>query len=329
MSFLTNGSNTTNTTSDFKRYSFIPSFYSFREGSLLFISIVGTAMNLWFLAAILSSPVLRSRLRNKILCNSFLLHVVNCAIILPINFGISFSRKDVGCALISMFNNVDLMQDFVDNWLLVIIIVIFIAQIQDFDLRSRFSDRTIKVGTVALLVVPWLSSLVVVPVIIKEHLSDSIKDCLVSTLDALEVLRAVDTALPIILAILLVIAAAVMKHCGFTLRNSPVSTQSELLNRGPEIDNTRAYVVAVTIATLCDLLRLIRHLKIYNFSQHGIKTLLYAIVISGILVDLRSILTPIAWLLLPDIRERIRTWRPWHRPAPGIDVTMTYKKERN
>lgn len=325
MASLTNGSNTTNTTLEFKRYSFIPAFYTFREGSLLSISIVGTVLNLWFLAAILSSPSLRSRLRNKIICNSFVLQLVNCSIILPITFGISLSRRALSCALISTINNIDLMQDFINNWLLVIVIAIYIAQIQDFDLRDRFSSKAVAIGTVALLVVPWLSSLVVVPVIIQEHLSDGIRDCLISTLDALEVLRAVDTALPIILAVLLVIAAAVMRHCRCTLRSTPATVQRERLN---EMDKTRVYVVAVTVAMLCDSLRLVRDLQIYRFSQHGMKTLLYTIVISGILVDLRSILAPIVWLLLPDIRERIRTWRPWHRPAPGTDVTMAYKKER-
>ena len=43
----------------------------------------------------------------------------------------------------------------------------------------------------------------------------------------------------------------------------------------------------------------------------------------------RSALLPLAFLFLRDIRERIKTWRPWRRGAAptGIDLTVAYHTE--
>lgn len=269
MSFISNGSIVSNETIDSEIFSIFRSLRKFRYGSLIFVTVVGTVLNIWFLAAILSSSVHRSRLRNKIICSSFVLHLLNCAIILPTRLGINARYQSFNCALYAALSNVDLMQDLVANWLLIELISVFIAQIQDFNPRSRLNSRAATIGTVVLLAFPWVASLVIVPIIALEyykHIPDEDKFCFFVTYDALEVMRSIDTALPIILAILLVTAAAIMRYRRFTPRSSP-GMQIELLDPGPEIDNTLAYVIAVIVATLCDFLRLIFALNYSAFGQ--------------------------------------------------------------
>ncbi|BFZ20421.1 hypothetical protein BsWGS_23460 [Bradybaena similaris] len=324
MSFENNTSNATSGTF----YTVLLPYTKFRDGSFLFLTIVGTALNLWFLVAILSSPVIRSRLRNKLICSSFVLHLINCAFILPTTLGTM--NQDLNCALLTAVINVELMQDLVSNWLLIELISVFIAQIQDFNPRSRLSSRAATLGTIVLLAFPWVASLVAVPVIAFEfyrQVPDEEKFCFFLTFDALEVLRSMDTALPIILAILLVTAAAVMRHRRFTLRNSS-GMQTELLDPGPEIDSTLAYVIAVIVATLCDFLRLIFAFA-FDLYWLDFLTLMKLNFLAYVLPYYRAVLAPLPWLLLPDIRQRIRTWRPWHRPSPGVDLTMAYKRERS
>ncbi|CAL1545776.1 unnamed protein product, partial [Lymnaea stagnalis] len=50
------------------------------------------------------------------------------------------------------------------------------------------------------------------------------------------------------------------------------------------------------------------------------------VVISVLLSDARVYLIPVSWLLFGDVRERLRTWRPWYRPGPGIDLTVNYSR---
>ncbi|BFZ20413.1 hypothetical protein BsWGS_23452 [Bradybaena similaris] len=333
MALNINASNTTNaTTYYYGDYDKIHKLYSVYKGNQVFTSVVGSVINLWFLAAILSSPEVRSRLRNKIICNSFVLHLLNCAIILPATVDSFYGDQVRSCIYYAVIDNLNLMHELVSNWLLVMLMAVFIAQIDDFSPASRLSPRTAIFGTVVLLVFPWIASLVIVPVIThryRMHESDSFKSCFTSPTDSLEVFRSIDTALPILLAILLLIVAALRRRQRFTHRNSTGSIQAELFGPGPEIDRTFPYVVAVIVSTLCDLLRLVLAVGRYSFGKYNVWQLVQIIFAAGVLSEYRAILMPITWLLLPDIRQRIKSWRPWHWPASSADLKVAYQKEGN
>lgn len=269
-----NASNTTNAT----RYDYfddekIHQLYSVYKGNQVFTSVVGSLINLWFLAAILSSPEVRSRLRNKIICNSFVLHLLNCAIILPATVDSFYGNPFRSCIYYAVIDNLNLMHELVSNWLLVMLIAVFIAQIEDFNPASRLRPRTAIFCTVVLMVFPWIASLVIVPVIThgyRMHGSESLDYCFISPIDSLEVFRSIDTALPILLSILLLIVAALRRRKRFTHRNSTGSIQAELFGCGPEIDRTLPYVAAVIVSTLCDLLRLVLAISRYSFGNHNL-----------------------------------------------------------
>ncbi|BFZ20418.1 hypothetical protein BsWGS_23456 [Bradybaena similaris] len=209
------------------------------------------------------------------------------------------------------------------------LIAVFLAQTKDFDPTSKLSSGAATVGTIGLLVFPWVASLVIVPVSTHAYWKYSqykFYDCQSLHPDSMSLFRSIDTAAPLVLAVVLVIIAAFFKYRRFHLRNSSRSMQVELIGRGPEIDNTLFYVVAVAVAIVCDLLQLLVRFNV-NFPQRRILHWLIVVIVSGILSEFRVILMPITWLLLPDVRQRIKTWRPWYRPSPGIDLTLTYTKE--
>ncbi|BFZ20415.1 hypothetical protein BsWGS_23453 [Bradybaena similaris] len=221
------------------------------------------------------------------------------------------------------------MIELAGNWQLVILIAVFLAQIKDFDPTSKLSSGAATLGTIGLLVFPWAASLVIIPVITHEYWKYSsylYYGCLGIHPDSGEVFRSIDTAVPLVLAVVLVIIAAFFKYRRFNLRDSSRSMRVELIGRGPEIDNTLFYVVAVAVAIVCDLPQLLVRFDVF---VPGIRSLHWfiTIIVSQIVSEIRVILMPITWLLLPDVRQRIKTWRPWYRPSPGIDLTMTYTKE--
>ncbi|CAG5116616.1 unnamed protein product [Candidula unifasciata] len=322
------GSNITNATTytDFENQWQI--LLSVFRGNQVFTSVVGSVVNLWFLAAILSSPEVRSRLRNKIICNRFILHLLNCTIILPNSIHLT-GQRIISCLHYAIVDNLVLMHQLIANWLLVMLLAVFIAQIEGFNPRTRLSPKSAILGTAVLLVFPWIASLVIVPVIIHEytkHLKTSWACFFTAGLDSLQVFRSIDTALPIFLAVLLVIIAAVLRRRRFALGNTSGSIQAELFEPGPEIDNTLPYVVAVVVSTACDLLRLILDLNHPTFADE-FWPFMRTWVAATILNESRALLMPITFLLLPDIRQRIKTWRPW--PSARTDLTVTFHKETN
>ncbi|BFZ20416.1 hypothetical protein BsWGS_23455 [Bradybaena similaris] len=329
MSAITNRSNATNATYAYADYSSLKTAADVEYALLLLMSIVGTPVNLWFLAALLSSADLRSRFRNKIICNNCILHLVTCVIIIPVASYYYSNYEYISCVQQSMLWHLYFLIELAGNWQLVILIAVFLAQITDFDPTSKLSSGAATLGTVGLLAFPWAASLVTVPVITHaywKYSSFQYYDCMGLHFDSAAAFRSIDTAAPIILAVVLVIIAAFFKYRRFHLRNSSRSMHVELIGRGPEIDNTLFYVVAVAVAIVCDLPQLLVRFDV-NFPQSRILQWLIVVIVSDILSEIRVILMAITWLLLPDVRQRIKTWRPWYRTSPGIDLTLTYTQE--
>uniref|UniRef100_A0A0B7BJ48 G-protein coupled receptors family 1 profile domain-containing protein n=1 Tax=Arion vulgaris TaxID=1028688 RepID=A0A0B7BJ48_9EUPU len=208
----------------------------------------------------------------------------------------------------------------------------FQLKIQDFNPRMKLTPRAVTIGTIGLLAFPWIASLVIVPIILQEfHFRETgiRENCFIQTQDSLQIFKSVDTATPILLAIIFLVVAAVLRYRGLHWGHSSGSMQIELISQGPEIDNIFAYVTAVVVSILCDLLLLITTFNNDLFLNYGISAWLTVKTTSFIMSDMRIILMLLPWLLLTDVRQRIRTWRPWYRPADGIDLTVTYSKEDN
>ncbi|BFZ20419.1 hypothetical protein BsWGS_23458 [Bradybaena similaris] len=324
----TNSSNVTYT--DFIDYSSIKEAIRVQGAITIVIAIVGTTLNLWFLAAMLSLADVRSRLRNKIICSSFVLHLISGTIILPVIGCYELISFSISCVQHSILAHLYFITELISNWQLVMLLAVFLAQIMDFDPTSKLSSGAATLGTIGLLVLPWAASLVIVPVITHEYWKYSpyqYYDCHNIHPDSMDAFRSLDTAVPIVLAIVLLIIATYFKYRRFNLRNSSQSMHVELIGRGPEIDNTCVYVLAIAVSIVCDLPQLLMTFDVSLYQTNQIVKWYITVIVANLMNDIRVILMPITWLLLPDIRQRIKTWRPWYRPAPGIDLTMTYAKE--
>src|SRR5204862_422601 len=126
-----------------------------------------------------------------------------------------------------------LIQDFIGNWLLVMMISVFIAQIEDFNLKTKLTPLGVTLGTIGLMVLPWIASGVIIPVVVHEYYHDlemAPKGCSYPTADALTIFKSFDTAVPILLAIILVAVAAFLKYRRFTRGFSNNSMHTELIS---------------------------------------------------------------------------------------------------
>jgi hypothetical protein len=237
-----------------------------------------------------------------------------------------------GCAFLSVVGNLQVIREFVVNWLVITLLAVFIAHIQDFNPEMRLTSTATTLASILIQIFPWVASLIAVPSIIRYYDSSELMfetNCLILNLDSYQVLVPIDTFVPMALSILLLLTSAVLwyKRSFIPDYARRRSSQNELTSRGPEIDNIFAYVAAVVVFILCDLLKsvifmnmlwIIEHMPVYNLY-------LPAMLIS----DSRLVLMPLSWLLLPDIRQRMKTWRPWNRPAPGFELALTCRNYEN
>lgn len=225
--------------------------------------VVGTVLNLWFLVTILRSEQLRSRLRNKIICTIFVQHLVDTMVLLPVGAAIlhfTIGGQFYSCHLYSFASILWAYQDFIANWLLVMVIVVFIAQIVNFDLKTKFTPRAIRIGTWGLLIVPWVLSFLIVLITVYGYHSDVLKStsgCVYIPTKVVQIFRIVDTIVPVSLMTIFLMIAAFLKHKGLTFGGSDSSMLTVLVDGTPATDNILTYVVAVIVAIVCDLVMVI------------------------------------------------------------------------
>lgn len=240
---------------------------------ITFLSVVGTALNLWFLVAILRSEELRSWLRNKIICNIFLIHLANSVIIFPlagIVVGLIVTDQYYSCHLDTSTTKLWIIQDFIANWLLVMLVATFIAQIVNFDPKTKLTPRVTRFCTWGLLVFPWILSFLIVPLTVHGYRRDLLQItsyCVNVELELLNIFRTVDTIVPMCLMVILLIIAAFLKY---KVRGRSTSSSRAVLIRGSAMtDGLRVYVVAVAVAILCDLMLLIVQSFFYTLLKYS------------------------------------------------------------
>ncbi|CAL1541676.1 unnamed protein product [Lymnaea stagnalis] len=297
---------------------------------------LGIVLNLWLLLAILTSRDIRARMRNKIVCSFCVLHLLNCLLFTPMELEITrlmrlFHR--VSCYVLSSVHHVLLMQDFISNWTLVLLVIVFVAQICDYKPCARFKRSTIAIGTYALLALPWVASLVTIPGITTPTFYSFVRNlnvslayfegCIFVTSDAFLIIKSLDTMVPLLVAVGLLSAAVVLRRRRFT-RGFSSGMQVELLDRGPEVDDHFGYTAAVVVTSVCDFAEALSFLELFEM---GMKQRWIYSVVEIFLSETKVFLIVLPWLLFPDIRERVKTWRPWHCAKPGIDLTLVFKND--
>lgn len=229
-----------------------------------FVVILGAVINIWLVAAILSSSDLRARFRNKLIVCLSVCFLTESFIRAPIELVLHTSfktrRRGFGCLLMSVMANVQLLQDFISNWYVVIILLVFIAQIKDINPRVKLQPLAITIGTALVLFLPWLLSLITVPSVMSSYSRVFVNNstrywsrCIYPTSESLLIFKSLDSAVPMMTNVVLVTLAVVLRRQRFR-RGFSTGMRVELMSQGPAIDNLAAYIAIVAVAIFCNFI---------------------------------------------------------------------------
>ncbi|XP_059144010.1 uncharacterized protein LOC131931287 [Physella acuta] len=327
--------NSTNSTLIKKRYDF-STVINVMIASDSFVVILGAVINVWLVAAILSSPELRARFRNKIIVCLSVCFLTESFLRAPIELVVHSSfkkrRKGFGCLLMSVMANIQLLQDFISNWYVVMLLLVFVAQIKDINPRAKLQPLAITFGTAVVLFLPWLLSLITIPSVMSSYSRVFVynstrywSSCIYPTSESLLIFKSLDSAVPLLTTLVLMILAIVFRRQRFRRGFSATGMRVELISQGPAIDTLPAYIALVTTAIFCNV---IDALLCFDVIVIAPWQRLYFIIVSHVVSDTRAYLMPLTWLLVPEIRDRLKTWRPWYRPGKGIDLTVSFDREQ-
>ncbi|XP_012941852.1 uncharacterized protein LOC101863766 [Aplysia californica] len=321
MSNSTNSSNIIKLTIDLKALDTAQnSFYG------IFI-VLGVPINLWFLVALLRSPEFQARLRNKLVSSLLVAQLLETGVIMSVYLIVKFVFRSRSftpemCSVMSLSRNLTIIQDFIANWTVVLIVAVFLAQVNDFDLSHRLTPLALRIVGIGLPAIPWFVSLLLIPIITKVEAIPKFF-CVLAKKQSMVIFKSLDCIVPILAATVLLAVAAFQKRRRYAAGSGVM--KSELIGRGPQIDSVIPYVVIVSTAIVFDSPNMTRFFG-YPFENWNSRIIF--VYVSHLLVNARSVVMPAILLLLPDVRERIKTWRPWYRPAQGIDLTVGYTTEQ-
>ncbi|KAK0048682.1 hypothetical protein Bpfe_021962 [Biomphalaria pfeifferi] len=215
------------------------------------VIISGTLLNLWLLLAIATSQELRSRMRNKLLISTCVHHLLLCLVEGPLHTTFAFS-SDYGhfCSHFYAAINIELILDFVSNYTLLTMVIVFVLQLMDLKLSVWLSSLGQRLVTVGVILLPWVASLITIPAMIMGSAKLAV-EC--SFPYYFETFSLLDTVIPLSLAIVITVVAVLKKRRRFRAGFTSSGMQVELLILGPEMDEAKTYVAAVGVALCCDL----------------------------------------------------------------------------
>ncbi|XP_059166798.1 uncharacterized protein LOC131949051 [Physella acuta] len=300
------------------------------KDSIITCLVLGNLVNIFLLVAIMTSQGLRQRLRNQIIATMCVCFIVE--IIIESSVGLLKDGKILDklqfCRFMDSFLYVHAFLDFISTWYIVTLLIVYIAQLKDFDPRKYLTLKFLKFGHVAVLMAPLLLAVIILTPIIKistdKYMSEICKE-----LDATDrkYIIVITTIAPIILAILLLFSALVFYCQRFRQGSRLPSDGLVLLSRGTSVDKPVAYILAVSVSVVCFVANIIYIM--YFDGTLPLLTMLRLHIADDILQDIFVYLLPLSWLCFDDVRERIKTWRPWRRTRQNVDITVSYNKEEN
>ncbi|BFZ00702.1 hypothetical protein BsWGS_03741 [Bradybaena similaris] len=294
------------------------------------VAVAGTLINIWFLVALLLSPEIRSGIRNKIICGMLVAHLTEAVILCPFAVISSASfllrtTSSLDCSFWTIENNIYHIQDFVGNWYLFILLSVYTAQVMNFE--PKLTPLRIKILTVAAFVAPCVFAVLFVPLTMKSFYLRYFDDrCFFSTRDALKVFTSLETAVPLTLSGLLLVATAVLKYRRYPQGRSSDTLHAQLIDAGSQINSLHPFIAIFVTAVASDFCMMMWFYKPWFFKGLIINVWLDVFIAFETLTYLRIIFLPVILLLFRDIRERIRTWRPCRRSTLRDDLVVTYQK---
>ena len=272
--------NTSNITNSSKRYSsFIDEYRMVMNWTLAMESVymvVGTALNLWLIVSILTSRDLRVVMRNQLIVNMSLVNIVQTIFKCPtmvfkcvyILHRIMLTREFF-CHTYSIITTVEFVQSFIADWLMVFMVIIFITHILDIDLATKVTPQGSCICKAVMHLLPWLVAIIVTPISISQ--ATRWYPCLLVPYRKLYIFETVYTIIPTCLTVLLMVVATILRFRRFSRGSNTASGNMavHLIGKGPEIDNTLAYLLAAGICVLCEICNLIFVFEVISWKYRG------------------------------------------------------------
>ncbi|CAL1545777.1 unnamed protein product [Lymnaea stagnalis] len=293
---------------------------------------LGLIVNLVVLVSIVTSPAMRFHLRNKLIANMCACHLTEIAFRIPIGVYLEFKNPKIHreCYMYSAIVNLELIQVFIVNWNLVFLISVLIEHIRDVNPAVTWSKMHRTLACILLMALPWAAAMIIVPLLLNtystsHHVAGRLPDgCILPTHSFLAPVTAVVSLLPHLTSVVLTAAAIVMSR----------RSSRESLHPDEAGTHTRSgvgplpvYITAVTLTIVCDVPMVLAGLRIYDDKNSSFRT--KALYLSGIISNLSIIINPLPWLLLPDVRHRIKTCMPFSHRRRDANGTMALKGIRS
>ena len=165
--------------------------------------------------------------------------------------------------------SVTLVEDFVSNWTILLLQVVFLAQISDFSISQKLSHisqhfpkaNVPAIATFLIIALPWLAALVTVSIVTGLD-GGGYKNCWFHTFTSVKKLFVVSCPTPLLVTTVLLVASAYLRHRRFSSQMGG-SMSAELISRGPEVDKVLPYGVMVAAAVFMDIPKMV-----YFWSDH-------------------------------------------------------------
>ncbi|CAG5122010.1 unnamed protein product [Candidula unifasciata] len=264
-------------------------------------AVIGTIINVWFLAAMLKSPEIRSGMRKIVLCVMLAVNISVSAITLPVILIQDILRYNrIGVLDVCIVPIVVVrIEDFIGNWYMFILACVYTAQVVNF--VPRLAPLWTKIFTVVSIISP-----IVVGFFLERLTSNRVYALL-------------ETIVPHSLTSLLLVVTAVLKY-----RRYPyVRLFDEFTDDRCHIDPLYPFVALLVGAVVSGLSQAIFMISLPFLPRNGHFVLFVCIHVRF----LRIILVPVMLLLFPDIKKQIKTWRPCARSAPCPEnLVVIYEK---
>ncbi|XP_059166801.1 uncharacterized protein LOC131949055 [Physella acuta] len=284
--------------------------------------VLGGFVNIFLLVAIMTSPVLRLKLRNQILavmCVCFLLEIIIESTVDIVTMNHEFS---LFCELLDGYNYIHAMLDFISTWYIVELIIIYIAQLKDIDPSKLINIKCVKFATLTVLTLPLILSSVIIPPFIKANMDYwSIKTCTFINFKEDHNLMAVTITIPLLSAILLLLVALVCYWRRFRKGLGVPSDHDETVSQRHIVDKPFAYLMAMFVSIACYITNVL-HI-IADSAGSSKLTLLRVYLADEVLQDVFTYVLPLSWLFFDDVRERIKTCGSWCSNEQNDNQTAT------
>ncbi|GFR81065.1 hypothetical protein ElyMa_004060500 [Elysia marginata] len=271
---------------------------------------LGTLLNAWFLLAVMTSQPHRTRLRSQLFCNLCVVHFGVSMIKSPVMVFFSKLLLDAAywstmCDSLSLTVPLEMVYSFILDWLLVFTITVYLANVLDFDPTRTLGPRVVNAGKVFINILPWVASPALFPLL--RDLFPAQDWCIKQVSSNRQKFALVNLMAPSVVCIVTVSVAFVL-YCRRINRTSDSGSMwDRIFRHGGEMDSPLPYAVAIGINAACEGAFIFCVFKLALGSTVRMTVMTSSSCVSAS----RAVLVLLPWILLPDVRERVGTWRPW------------------